>query len=124
MIRICTLAFLIIFPIGVTAQERGGEIWNDEKSASASCSGNGVPRCQVIVNGSSIDVSQVTYTNLGKLGTNSSEDYEKIVTMPTEWLKSTSEVQMVKFKTHAWRNGQRYTVTESVLIKNGKFSVR
>ncbi len=124
MIRNFTLAFLTILSLGIKAQESEFVIWNDDKSASASCSEEELPTCRVIINGTSVDVSQVTYANLGKLGIANLDEYKKVVTMPDEWIKSTSDIQVVNFKTHAWRNGQRYTVNEPVLVKNGKYFVR
>ena len=124
MTRIYILAFLTIFSIGGTAQENDLVLWNDEKSASASCSKDDIPICQIIIAAERVDVSQVTFVNLGKLGIVKLKEYERIVTYPVEWLKSNKEIQLVMFKTQAWRSGQRHTITEPVLVKNGKYTVR
>ena len=124
MIRTFFFAVLTIFSLAIGAQESSIVIWNSDKSASAFCSSDDMPVCHISINETNIDVSQVTITNIGKLGIAKIYDYEKVITKPIEWLKSSSDIQMVKFKTQAWRNGQSYTVTEPVLVKNGKYHVR
>jgi len=44
--------------------------------------------------------------------------------LPEEWLVNQDDIQMVKFKTHAWKNGKKYTVFEPVLIKDGRYYKR
>jgi hypothetical protein len=124
MIRNHFLFFLTIFSLNGIAQETESELWNEERSASASCDKDDMPICKITISGVSVDVSQVTYSNLGKLGIYKLSEYERVVTFPTEWLQSNHEIHMVEFKTQAWRNGQRYTVSEPVLIKNGRYLVR
>ena len=126
MIRASVLFFCIMIFHGVNAQEdkANAVIWNSDRSAHASCINEKIPVCQVIVNKSKIDVSQVTRSNLGKLGIVKSGEYEKVITKPEKWIKNTTDIQMITFVTSAWRGDQRYTVSETVLIKNGKYFAR
>ena len=124
MTRPLVILYLLAFSQISSGQETPVEIWNSDKTASASCVLNKFPTCQVVLNGKIIDVTKVTYSNIVKLGTLGIIDYEKVVTEPIEWLKNTNDIQLIKFRTQAWRNGQRYTVVEPVLIKNGKYSSR
>jgi hypothetical protein len=124
MMKYLLSLWLLATSVSVVAQEHRVEIWNSDKTASASCIENKFPTCQIQVNGRIIDVTPVTYSNIGKLGSWKIIDYDKVVTEPIEWLESTSTIQLVNFRTQAWRDGQRYTVTEAVLIKNGKYTTR
>lgn len=121
---VALFVYLVLFSIGVSSEEVNTSVLNSDGAARASCSNIGIPVCQVVVGEVEVDVSQVTFVNLGKLGIAKKEDYEKIVTKPVKWLKSTVELQIIEFQTQAWRNGQRYTVSEPVLINNGKYNVR
>lgn len=42
----------------------------------------------------------------------------------TKWLKSKNNEHLVSFKTQAWLNGKKHTVSEPVLVKNGKNNAR
>ncbi len=121
MVRITAVALLVLISFLVHAKETDEVIWNTDKTAYASCSNGVIPTCQVVVRGTKVDVSHVTYSNLGKLGIATADEYQKIVTKPISWLKNTTDIQMVEFKTHAWLNGKRYTVTEPVLVKDGRY---
>lgn len=124
MARSLFILYLLTFSHISSGQENPVEIWNSDKTASASCVLNKFPTCQVVLNGKAIDVTKVTYSNIGKLGTLGIVDYEKVVTEPIEWLKNTNDIQLISFRTQAWRNKQRFTIVEPVLIKNGKYLPR
>ncbi len=97
---------------------------NSEKSALAGCVLEKVSSCYVISGELNVNVSQAGNLNLGKLALSSKDKYEKVITFPVEWLKSNDGELMVLFKTQVWMAGKRYTVTEPVLVKNGKYVVR
>jgi hypothetical protein len=72
-----------------------------------------------------VDVSQVEAANLGKLGLKGRRVYERIETTPLEWLSREDGHLQITFRTRAWSGGQRYTVTEPLLLTvNGKVSWR
>jgi hypothetical protein len=62
------------------------------------------------------DASGVEGGNFGKLG-RPRTDYERFETTPTEWLRREDGWLQVRMRTRAWRAGQRYTVSEPLLIK-------
>ena len=124
MLRMFLFTLFVSASLAISAQELNVMIWNAEKTASASCYGAGLPTCQVIVNGAVIDVSQMTYSNIGKLGIAELDEYERVVTEPTKWLESDGTLQMVNFRARAWRGGQRYSVSEPVVVKDGKYFAR
>lgn len=124
MVKLVLSICLLATSMSLAAQEDKVEIWNSDGTASASCIENKFPTCQIRINERIIDVTPVIYSNIGKLGLWKIIDYDKVVTEPIEWLESTSSIQLVNFRTQAWRDGQRYTVTETVLIKNGKYTAR
>jgi len=67
----------------------------------------------------------VEAANLGKLGLKSRRVYERIETTPLEWLSREDGHLQITFRTRAWSGGQRYTVTEPLLLTvNGKVSWR
>lgn len=62
------------------------------------------------------DVSRVESGNFGKLGHPRSA-YERFATEPVEWLERNDEWLQVRIRTRVWKNGQRDTVSEPLLIK-------
>jgi hypothetical protein len=62
------------------------------------------------------DASGVEGGNFGKLGRSRTE-YERFETTPVEWLHREDGWFQVRMRTRAWRDGQRYTVSEPLLIK-------
>ena len=62
------------------------------------------------------DVSLVESGNFGKLGTATRNKYEKYKTFPTKWLKTEGDYFQIEFTTQAWKNGQRYTVKEPLVV--------
>jgi len=58
-----------LMPLTVKPHEIANSIWNNDKTASASCSNNSsIPVCQITVKEESIDVSQVTLRNIRRIG--------------------------------------------------------
>ncbi|MCP4769144.1 MAG: hypothetical protein GY875_23160 [Gammaproteobacteria bacterium] len=95
-------------------------IWNEEKSAFAFCVSGAESSCYVYHNTKLIDVSGVEGRNIGKLGIAPRNSYEKFITHPALWIEREDGLLMIKFTTQAWKNGQRYSVHEPMVIKNGK----
>ena len=63
-----------------------------------------------------IDVSGVEGGNFGKLGRPQAE-YDRFETKPIEWLPRQDDLLQVKIQTQAWRAGQRYTVSEPLVLR-------
>lgn len=63
-----------------------------------------------------VDVSRVESANFGKLGTGRTL-YEKFETVPTECLHRDDGLFQVVMRTRAWSAGQRYTVSEPLVIR-------
>ena len=99
-------------------------LWNNSKTAFAYCFDETPSKCFIVDAEYAVDVSSMEFGNLGKLGLYAFSAYDRIQTSPESWLKSEDGVYLVLFKTHAWRNGQRYTVQESTLAGNGVFHGR
>jgi len=124
MKRIILFAYIILVSSSLYADTEKNVLWNNEKSAIAFCVSEPESRCFIVVDESAIDVSQVENANIGKLGIAPKEKYERVITFPAKWLRSKTNEYMVSFTTKAWLSGQRHTVTEPVLVKNGKYTVR
>jgi hypothetical protein len=62
-----------------------------------------------------IDLSAVEGGNFGKLGLRPVE-YDRFETSPIEWLPRQDGLFQVNIQTRAWRAGQRYTVSEPLVI--------
>jgi len=62
-----------------------------------------------------VDARGVEGGNFGKLG-RPRTDYERFETTPVEWVYREDGRFMVSMRTRAWRGGQRYTVSEPLLI--------
>lgn len=122
--RLLSAAFIFLYSSYSFSGIERHELWSGGKSALAFCVLAKASSCYVISDELKVNVSQVENLNLGKLGLSSKYKYEKVITFPVEWLKSGDGELMVLFKTQAWMAGKRYTVTEPVLIKNGKYVVR
>ena len=63
-----------------------------------------------------VDASGVESGNFGKLG-RPRTDYERFETTPVEWFHRNDDLFAVRMRTRAWRGGQRYTVSEPLLIR-------
>ncbi|TVZ39045.1 hypothetical protein P886_3432 [Alteromonadaceae bacterium 2753L.S.0a.02] len=115
MKRILTIVLLSIFPITVL----GGEVlWNSDKTALAFCESKEKTTCFIIANNIPTNVSHIETANLGKLGLAGKNQYEKIETFPSEWVAEKQNGNLISFTTRAWVNGQRYTVSGPVFVRN------
>ena len=63
-----------------------------------------------------VDVSRVEAANLGVLGISRKADYDRVETVPMEWIERDDGKVQVVLRTRAWKEGQRYTVSERLLI--------
>jgi hypothetical protein len=63
-----------------------------------------------------VDVSGVELGNCGALGRRRSE-YERCETVPIKWFPREEGRFRVLMRTRAWKDGQRYTATEPLLIR-------
>ena len=97
-------------------------LWNSNRTAVAVSLSR--PKASVIVvflrkaNGTYLaaNASGVERGNFGKLGRGRT-DYDRFETTPVEWLYREDRWFQVVMRTRAWRAGQRYTVSEPLLIK-------
>ncbi|WP_045859807.1 hypothetical protein [Teredinibacter purpureus] len=89
-----------------------------DKTALAFCESKDKTICFVIANNIPTNVSRIENANLGKLGLAGKEQYEKIETFPSEWVAEKQNGNLISFTTRAWRNGQRYTASGPVFVKN------
>lgn len=63
-----------------------------------------------------VDVSPVERANLGKLGVPGTA-FDSVVTVPLRWLDRSDGLLQVEVRTRAWKSGQRFTVSEPLLIR-------
>jgi hypothetical protein len=97
-------------------------VWNEHRNAAAIA----LPRAQGVLaivllqqpggDFLAVDVSPVEAANLGKLGLKGRRIYERVETTPLEWLPRKDGSFQIVFRTRAWSGGQRYTVTEPLII--------
>jgi len=97
-------------------------LWNPDKTAVAfTVPGKQGMFCAIVQKTPSgewllVDVSRVEAGNFGKLGTKRVK-YERYETTPVKWLKRDDDnYYQCEFRTRAWQGGQRYTVSEPMLI--------
>jgi hypothetical protein len=62
-------------------------------------------------------VSAVEAGNFFKLGINGRSGYDRFETRPAQLLHRDNGLFQAEFRTRAWKGGQRYTVSEMLLIK-------
>ena len=100
--------------------------WNDEKNAvvvTVFIKKASVNYVFIIKEGgtiSPVDISNVEGGNLGKIGWSKNE-YEKVETEPVNWIKRKDRLLQIKMRTRAWKDGQRYTVYEPLILdRKGK----
>lgn len=122
MFRMLATIFIFFYSAGSFSETH--ELWDNEKQALAYCDVGNELSCYIIFDQLKVNVSQVESLNLRKLGSASRDKYERVITIPVKWSKSSDSELIVLFKTQAWVKGKRYTVTEPVLIRNGKYTVR
>lgn len=99
-------------------------LWNSTKTALAFCHSQNPTSCYIVDSEHAVNVSHTESANLGKLGLYNRSEYEKVITYSDKWLESQTDMYLVSFKTQAWLSEQRYTVSESTLVKNGTYSIR
>lgn len=98
-------------------------LWNPNRTAVAVSFPQ--PRASVVfvflrqTNGTylAVDASGVEGGNFGKLGISGRSGYERFETQPVEWLRREDEWFQVVMRTRAWKAGQRFTVSEALVIK-------
>jgi hypothetical protein len=121
----CKAFFLLIicsFSKSVFSESDIEIVWSKDRTALAFCDSAKDVNCFVVCNDKLANVSAVEKGNIGKLGSNNK--YDKLLTLPVRWESNDEDGCMFWFKTHAWLNGQRYTVEEPVYVTNGKFIQR
>jgi len=99
-------------------------VWNKSKSAFAFCAKGIKTLCLVLIKNESsyksVDVTAVEAGNFGKLGRNISF-YDKYTTKATKWIERKDGLLQIEFLTYAWKNSQRYTAKEPLLLnKSGE----
>lgn len=100
----------------------GSGLWNSNRTAMAASITR--PKGSVVFvfllqsNGTYLatDASGVEDGNFGVLG-RPRTDYERFETTPIQWLHRDDGKFQVVMRTRAWRGGQRYTVSEPLLIR-------
>lgn len=100
--------------------------WNDDKSAvviSVFRKKTSINYVFIIKEGgtiSPVDISKVEGGNLGKIGW-ARNKYEKVETEPVNWIKIKDRLLQINMRTRAWKDGQRYTVYEKLILdRKGK----
>ena len=107
----------------------GGLIWKRDKSAVAACfQSSESTLCLVAYQTSDgfkiSDVSRVEGMNFGKFGFRRSH-YDRFLTEPIEWNETGRFIytnfngrarHQIRFQTRAWRGGQRYTISEPLIL--------
>jgi hypothetical protein len=63
-----------------------------------------------------VDVSGVEAANLGVIGISRNTDYARVATTPVAWLHRDDGRFQVVMRTRAWKAGQRYSVSENLLL--------
>ncbi len=98
-------------------------LWNSNRTAVAVAFPR--PKASVVfvflrqTNGTYLaaDASGVEGGNFGKLGIAGRKGYDRFETMPVRWMHREDGWFQVVMRTRAWKAGQRYTVSEPLLIK-------
>lgn len=117
--RAITAALLYFLAASASASDT---LWREDKNAYAYCKPDKETICAVVVGSVITDVSAIENKNIGKLGITPKEKYEKVITFPSKWLRSSSNGDLIEFTTQAWMQGQRYTVNGMVFVdNNGKY---
>ena len=116
-----TLFFGYAFPAFATPPPAGA-LWNSDKSAAVAstseASGTRVTAYLQQQDGTflTVDLSAVESGNFGKLGRRLA-DYDRFETRPIAWLPRQDGLFQVEIQTQAWLAGQRYTVSEPLIIR-------
>lgn len=115
-------------PVGVSTNEiakaLNAGLWNTNRTAVA-ISINRSPKPSLIfvflkqADGRYIagNVSGVETGNFGVLGSSGRSGYDRFETTPMEWLHREDGLFQITMRTRAWKSGQRYTVSEKLVIR-------
>ena len=122
MLRKYLMIYLSLIPLFANADTK--VLWSKNKKALAVCINSDSSKCYVSIDSIKVDITKVEDANLGKLGLRPRNAYSKIINFPSKWLQASNNEYLVNITTHAWFNGQRYTVTEPVYIKDGIYHQR
>jgi hypothetical protein len=63
-----------------------------------------------------VDISLVEDGSLGKIGIGGRKSCSKVESVPVEWIARDDECFQIKIRTRAWKDGQRYTVYEPLIV--------
>lgn len=63
-----------------------------------------------------LDISHVEGMNLGKLGRQRLNDYDRVESTPLEWVTRGDDKFQINIQTRAWKNGNRMTVNEPLVF--------
>ena len=97
-------------------------LWNSDKSAAVAAtpgaSGTRLVAYLLQQDGTflEVDLSALEGGNFGKLGQRPTE-YDRFETKPIAWLPRQDGLLQVTIQTQAWCAGQRYTVSEPLIIR-------
>ena len=64
-----------------------------------------------------VDVSGMEGANFGYLGTTPRASYDRFETTPLKWLHRDDGLFQIQMRTRAWKSGQRYTASGTLVIK-------
>lgn len=68
-----------------------------------------------------VDISTVENGNVGKVGYARKNEYDKFETKPVNWIERNDDLLQINMRTRVWKNGQRYTTYEKLLLnKEGR----
>jgi hypothetical protein len=119
------IAFLLL-SIGVLAAAAGqppdAALWNADGTAAVSAvPGETVTRVTAFLKQQDgtfleVDLSGAEDRHVGRLGHRRTE-YDRVETRAIEWLSRQDDLLQVRIQTQAWRAGQRYTVSEPVVLR-------
>ena len=70
-----------------------------------------------------VNISRVGPALFLKLGLAPQSEYEKYEIQPVEWLEETESQVMLSVRLHAWRDGQRYTVSTPIAVDDEGFVI-
>ena len=120
---LATGAFLVGLAFSALAsQPPDSALWNSDQSAAVSAipdaSGTRITAYLKQQDGTflTIDLSAVEKGNFGKLGQPPAK-YQRFETKPTEWHPRQDGLLQVTIQTQAWLSGQRYTVSEPLILR-------
>lgn len=63
-----------------------------------------------------VDISDVESKNLGSLAMNPEKYFDSFSLGPVKWVERKDDLYAISVTTHAWRDGQRFVASETVVI--------